>query len=151
MERHELEFQLAYSIIMEEMQQTLMRRIDQFCTFAQLVLGAATFSAMVDVKLSGAAVAVLAALQVVYQPSAKAMEAKIQRKRYLDIKALAQNLSDTELSEKLTVAGMEDSAVLGSLTHPAWLATCRQLGIPVPVETRPANFKELVVSFLGGY
>lgn len=151
MERHELEFQLAYSILMEEMQQTLMRRIDQFCTFAQLILGAATFSAMVDVKVSGAAVTVLAALQVVYQPGARAMEAKIQRKRYLDIKVLAPKMSDIELDEKLVVARMEDSSAPGSLAHPAWLVTCQQLGIPIPVETRRASVKEQVASFLAGY
>lgn len=150
MTRHDLEFQLHYSIHLEEMQMTLMGRIDRSCTFIQLFLGGATVGELLPVTLTGLLVALLAGIQIVWQPSARAMEAKIHRDRYLDIRRKLANLSDTELDQALIDARENDSEVLGSLTHPAWLATAQSMGLQIPAGTPKMTWLESGVSLVAG-
>lgn len=150
MARHDLEFQLHYSILLEEMQMTLMGRVDRVCTFVQLFLGGATVGNLLPATATGLLVALLAGIQIVWQPSARAMEAKIHRDRYLDIRRHLTSLSDEDIDLALVNAKTNDSAVLGSLMHPAWLATAQAMGLPIPDKTPKMTLLESWLSFMAG-
>lgn len=150
MTRHELEFQLDYSITLEEMQLTLTGRLDRFCTFVQLVAGCAVVTAITPQLLNGAVIAILSGIQIVYQPGARAMEAKIQRERYLKIKQDLPQLSDADLGYQLNSVRPGDSPILGSLTHPAYLATALSKGWPIPAGTPGMTFFERLLSSVAG-
>jgi len=150
MDRHQLTFALTYSTLMEEMHQTLMGRVDRLCTFLQLFLGCAVITTNVPTIFTGGLMAFLAAVQLVYQPAAKSMEAKIQKERYLDIKRQSGRLTDEQLSDALNAAAPHDSAIPGSLTHPAWLAAAIQLGLQIPRERLKMSWKERLYSYAAG-
>lgn len=150
MARHDLEFQLHYSILLEEMQMTLMGRIDRICTFVQLFLGGATVGELLPATMTGLLVALLAGIQIVWQPSALAMEAKIHRDRYLAIRRNLASLSDADLDQALVNAMENDSSVAGSLTHPAWLATAQAMGLPIPDGTPKMKRLERWAAFMAG-
>ncbi|WP_019101030.1 hypothetical protein [Chromobacterium haemolyticum] len=150
MERHQLTFTLTYSTLMEEMHQTLMGRVDRLCTFLQLFLGCAVITTNVPTIYTGGLMAFLAAVQLVYQPAAKSMEAKIQKERYLDIKRQSGRMTDEQLSDALNSAAPHDSTIPGSLTHPAWLASSLQLGLQIPRERLKMSWKERLYSSAAG-
>jgi len=150
MARHELDFQLDYSIVLEEMQQTLMGRVDRFCTFGQLVLGCAVLASALPAVVTGLPIAIFAGAQIVYQPAARAMEAKLQRDRYLKLKNEAKYLNDDELEAALINILSSDSFVLGSLVHPAYLATTLALGREFRDDTRPMTKLEKRCAFWAG-
>lgn len=151
MNRHELEFALTYSINLEQMHQTLFGRIDRLCMFCQLVLGTATVAKLVPETVSGSLVAVLASVQLVYQPGQKSQEAKLQKAKYFDLAKNAVNLADKQLQEAFDALSTSDSEVLGMLTHPSWLATSIQKGLPIqPADWKRLGFSEKVLSWLAG-
>ncbi|WP_337882277.1 hypothetical protein [Chromobacterium haemolyticum] len=150
MNSHQLTFNLTYSIVMEEMHQTLMGRVDRFCTFAQLILGCAVVVSVAPSWLTGGLMAVLAGFQLVYQPSARAMEAKIQKERYYEIRRKSAVLGVEQLFDALEAASPHDSAIPGSLTHPAWLAASLQLDLDIPIEKRKLSKLEKAFSFIAG-
>ncbi|RXZ42669.1 hypothetical protein [Crenobacter cavernae] len=150
MARHDLEFQLNYSILLEEMQMTLMGRIDRLFVTAQLFLGCATVFDAMPTWLTGGFVSLLAIFQVVYQFGARSMEAKIHRGTYLGIRRKLANLTDEELDRALVEAQGNDSSVSGSLTNPAWVAAARQMGLPVTDQQWRFSLLERAAAFFAG-
>lgn len=150
MSRANLEFQVDYSIALEEMQMVLFGRLDRFCTFLQLVLGTAVFAEMIPSVIAGACVAVVAAIQVTYQPGSRSMEAKYQRARYILLKKDSNVMDDDELQESLAELQGDDSPVLGALTHPAYLSTSIARGLTIDKDLRSMNRYQSVCSFFAG-
>lgn len=150
MHRDQLEFNLCYSILLEEMHQTLMGRIDRLCTFAQLVLGCAVVAALWPGVVTGALVAVLASFQLVYQPAGRAMEAKIQKERYLALRCISARLTDDALRDALDSAALQDSAIPGLLTHAAWLAAAIQLDREIPAAQMKLGWREAWMAAMAG-
>lgn len=151
MESHEPEFNLTYSILLEQMHSVLFGRLDRFCTFAQLFLGTAVATDAASPIVSGLFVAFLAAIQITYQPSAKSAEAKLQLARYLEIRKRAPSLTPEQVQDEINSIAISDSEAVGALTHPAWLATAIQTGRPIDdAEWRKMTHLQAVASWFAG-
>lgn len=153
MERHEPEFNLTYSILLEQMHSVLFGRLDRFCTFAQLFLGTAVATDVGDPIANGLFVAFLASIQITYQPGAKSAEAKRQLSRYLEIRKRSTNLTPEQMQEEINSIAPNDTEVVGSLTHPAWLASCLQLDRPIDDTewNRMTNLQAVLSWFAGNH
>lgn len=125
--RAEIMFQIGYSIRLEKMQASLLARMDRFANFAQLLLGAAVITAAAPVA-TGVAVAALAGFSFIYQPGAKSTEARAQKRKYEQLQAKADRLSDEDLETCFVELQEGDSLVIGSLMNPAHMGEELRLG-----------------------
>ncbi len=135
-QRHELEFQVTYSILMEEMQMRLMRRCSNVLVFIQLALGISLVSNFIGKEIIAASVAFIAFIFKVWDPSGAAGKAETQRLRYVNLSKSMDMLSDVELNDRLHDLTGTDSEIIGSLTHPAWLAASRREGASLKISEK---------------
>lgn len=146
MTRDELLFQIGYSIRLEKMQSLFLARIDRASNFSQMLLGIAVVTTKWPTA-TGIAVSALAAFSFVYQPGAKATEAKAQKQRYEKLLGRTPSLSDDELHSEFGAIQESDSQVIGSLMNPAHFGECVRLG-------RSPDYKltwiEKVFAFIAG-
>ncbi|MFS1537811.1 MAG: hypothetical protein ACL7BU_02930 [Candidatus Phlomobacter fragariae] len=78
----QIKFEVNYSIYLAEMIETFNRRINQFCTFWQMLFGAAIFGGVQHGWLLGFLIALISAVQFVVTFGEKAGSAKSQVRRY---------------------------------------------------------------------
>lgn len=126
MTRAEREFQVAYSMHLEDMARTLLSRLDRVSSFLQIVLGVAVITAEAP-KLTGILVTVVAAYQLVWQPGVKAGEAKAAFEAWSALFRERSVLDDTTLESRVKDASRGDSAVPGSIKVAAHRAAAVQL------------------------
>lgn len=146
MTRDDLLFQIGYSIRLEKMQAMFLARVDRASNFLQMLLGIAVVTTKWP-TITGVAVSALAAFSFVYQPGARATEAKAQKQRYEKLLAQASSLSEEELHKQFSSTQETDSQVIGSLMNPAHFGEYVRLGL-VPDCTLTSI--EKVAAFIGG-
>ncbi|MDR6585542.1 hypothetical protein [Herbaspirillum frisingense] len=146
MPRDAVLFDLGYSIRLEKMQASFLGRVDRASNFLQMMLGAAVIASAWPIP-TGIAVSALAAFSFVYQPGAKATEARAQKQRYEKLLAKESELSDQQLKLAFGDIQATDSYVMGALVNPAFVAECVRLG-------RPTDHKltkyESIIAFIAG-
>lgn len=146
MTRDDLLFQIGYSIRLEKMQAMFLARVDRASNFLQMLLGIAVVTTKWP-TITGVAVSALAAFSFVYQPSARATEAKAQKQRYEKLLAQTSSLSEEELHKQFSSTQETDSQVIGSLMNPAHFGEYVRLGL-VPDCTLTSI--EKVAAFIAG-
>ena len=148
--RSELEFQVAYSILIEEMQMRLMRRVSNLLMFFQLALGVSIFAELFGKAAIAAAISLSAFAIKIWDPAGLAGKAETQWSRYVALSRRMDNLGDADLNTQLHDLMLTDSRVIGSLTHPAFIATCIQVGIGLGKKQKSMTMLESVLSFFAG-
>ncbi|OVZ93397.1 hypothetical protein CBW54_02465 [Yersinia kristensenii] len=144
---HDVRFRIWYSLWLEEMTETLNRRLDTFINAVTLTLGASIFAASHFSWLFGGVIAVLSGCRVAWQFGRVAGSARQQRRRYAVLADDAATLDVTEMRGRLAMLEEFDSPVLGGLKNPAWHRACISLNIK---NNEKLTYMEKVISWLAG-
>lgn len=146
--RHTLEFTVAYSIHLESMMSTLMGRIDRWCSFGQILLGAAVVAQFAPM-IFGVLVMVIGAMQFVWQFGAASQEAKASHDRWLDLHYRIAELDASQLNVEVRKITERDTRVLSSLKTAAHLKAAQQLELDAD-ETWKVRWWQKPLVFLAG-
>ena len=95
--RSDLEFAVVYSMRFEEMTATLLRRLDRFASWTQIVLGVAVVTTAAPVA-TGLAVACVATYQLVCRPGVEAMKATASKDRWRALFRTMDSMGDEALA-----------------------------------------------------
>ncbi|KAB7669741.1 hypothetical protein [Plesiomonas shigelloides] len=128
MERHDIEFDIAYSYHLESMFSTITGRIDRLITLIIIVAGFSVFSSISGYAWFGILIAVLSVAQIVYQFARVSGVSENQAGKYLSLSVDSSELSDTELKARFKELQKSDSKAWGVLTHVAYKRACIVLG-----------------------
>ena len=148
-QRSELEFTVIYSIHMESMMSTLLRRIEKLFSFLQVFLGVAVVSQLAPTFV-GLLIAAIASAQLVWQPGIKAMEAKASRERWLDLFNSYSGMDDACLEQQIAQISKSDSMAYSSLVPSAHLSATVKLGLQITNVTDMTLWQRLLTFASGG-
>ncbi len=125
--RSDLEYEVVYSMRIEEMTSTLLRRFDKAASWSQIVLGVAVVTTAAPIA-TGLAVACVAAYQLVSQPGVEATKSAASKERWRSLYRELGSLTDPELHAKVKAIEEHDTPVMGGLKLAAQYAAAVQLG-----------------------
>lgn len=146
----ELNFEINFNAHLARMTDSLNSRLDKFCCFIQVLMGASIFAQSGYGWLFGIIIAVMSALQLAYKPGEVAGNAKVQALRYQQLADELSILSPEEVRIKRNKIEEQDTSPVMSLFNPARKRTCIALyGEDVESNYR-LNFQERVVCFIAG-
>lgn len=145
--RSDLKFEVIYSCHLERLMSTLLGRVDRTCSVLQLFMGTAVVTNYAPV-LFGIVIALVACIQIVWQPGLKSAEAKASYDRWHTLSRNFDDLSDSEICEELHALSDRDSAVLNSLCITAHQAAALQLGLSNHQQER--NKWQKFIAFIAG-
>lgn len=147
--RQDLAFQVAYSLFLERMAFRWYGRIDKLMSFLLLLSGMAVVAEALPATLTGFAVAVLTAWQLIYAPAAKSGAAKSAYAEYAKLFNRFGSLSDDEAAAELDQLRDQDSDPPACLQMPAYCAAARKLSVP-PENIPPLNFWQRAAEWFCG-
>lgn len=120
MEREQLIFNIRYSAVLNQMQATLLNRIDRLVNLFLLVFGSAVAADLGSNLFFGLSVAMLSAFSFVWQPGKSAMLYDIQAKGYTTLHSSDSLLSLDDLNAEYQRLQMSDPQEIGSLRDAAF-------------------------------
>lgn len=115
----DLIFEINYNAHLARMTETLNGRIDKFCCFVQVLLGATIFAQSSYGWLFGIIIAIMSAFQLAYKPGEAAGNSKVQALRYQQLADELTLLSGEMIRAKRDKIEEQDTAPLTSLFNPA--------------------------------
>lgn len=120
MERDALVFSIRYSAVLNQMQATLLNRVDRIINMLLLVFGSAVAADMGSNFVFGLAVALLSAFSFVWQPGKSATFYDIQAKGYTALFTQQSAASTEEIACKYQQLQLSDQPEIGSLRDAAF-------------------------------
>ncbi|MGO2460536.1 MAG: hypothetical protein ACTH8P_10165 [Ewingella sp.] len=146
----DLIFEINFNAHLARMTDSLNSRLDKFCCFIQVLLGASIFAQSGYGWLFGIIIAVISALQLAYKPGEAAGNAKVQALRYQQLADELSILSPEEIRNKRNKIEEQDTSPVMSLFNPARKRTSIAIyGKDVESEFE-LNFLERFVCFIAG-
>ena len=147
MDRFTLVFNIEYSIRLEGMIACLMGRVDRLITFLLLLSGVSVATDLSKSPYAGWTIAALTMFSFVYMPSARAANAKGQKKKYEGLLAKSETIGLDDLRTEYVRIQADDSDVLGGLCNVA------HIGVEIARGQRPTvklSIREIFLAWLAG-
>ncbi|MFS1582971.1 MAG: hypothetical protein ACL7AY_09235 [Candidatus Arsenophonus phytopathogenicus] len=143
-------FEVNYAFYLAEMTEIFNRRINQFCTFWQILFGAAIFGGIQHEWLLGFLIALISAIQFVVKFGEKAGSAKSQVRRYRRLADELPRLDENQIKARMREIEETDTQPLTALYHPARKrASIALYGVDREAE-HPLTRWEKMMAFIGG-
>ncbi|WP_133624049.1 hypothetical protein [Erwinia sp. LJJL01] len=146
-------FQLHYSYYLEHMTEGFNRRVFNFVSFVQVVMGGTIMADFTKGLIPGLVITLLSAFMFVYKPGEIASKAKQQSKRYERLINRLPSITRDELVNSLSDSSEFDSSVPGSLTKPAYIRAAISTGSDpdtIDKEIMSLGKLERVYTFISG-
>jgi hypothetical protein len=147
--RSDLEFGVVYSLRLEEMMATLLRRLDRTASWAQIVLGVAVVTNTAPVAM-GLAVACVAAYQLVCQPGVEATKATASKERWQALFREMDSKTDAELLAAIRAVEEHDSPTFSTLRLAAQRAAAVQLDLDLSKLPALRSWQKVLAFAAGG-
>ena len=126
--RNDLEFTIVYSMRLEGMTSTILRRLDKFSSWFQIILGVAVVTNYAP-TLTGIAIACIGAYQFVAQPGIEGVKAAASEERWRGLYRGKDLMDDLALQKEITATETQDTKLLGGLRLVAHYAAARQMDL----------------------
>lgn len=146
----QIKFEVSYSIYLAEMTETFNRRINQFFTFLQFLLGASISGDIRYGWLLGFLIACVSAIQFTVKFGERSGNAKSQVRRYRRLADELPQLDEDQIKVRMQEIEESDPRTLTSLYNPARKrASIALYGIDREAD-HPLTRWEQIVAFISG-
>lgn len=146
-------FQLHYCYYLEHMTECFHRRVFNFVSFVQVIMGGTIMADFSKGFIPGLVITALSAFMFVYKPGEIAGNARLQARRYERLMNRQTTISQAELINALSDCAEFDSSILGSLIKPAYVRAAIATGCNSEViikERQSLSGLERIFAFISG-
>lgn len=146
-------FRLHYNYHQEHMTESFNRRVFNFVSFIQVVMGGTIMADYTKGLIPGLVITLLSAYMFIYKPGEAASKARQQSKRYERLINRLPSISRQELTNSLSDVAEFDSTIVGSLVKPAYIRAAISTGTPtetIESERKTLNWMERISAFIAG-
>ncbi|KDM89714.1 hypothetical protein [Photobacterium galatheae] len=140
------EFDIRYSIRIEQLNAMFFNRVDTLMAITQIFLGSAIFAGVGFSGMAGALVSLLSVITFTVKPTLKAVQSDNQAKRYIAL--LTPDLDVKERRDQYFRIQELDNHVLLSFSNIAFIRAGMEMGLDVSNKTL-SRFEVFMARFVG--